>query len=80
MRIGVLCGDGRHNSYATITIYNCELRLNGFTGTALARKHHSIATWIFVLYLMGLNVSNNQIAAELDLDPDVAQTMTMTLR
>ena len=59
---------------------NCEFRFNDFTGTALARKHHSISTWIVMLYLMGLNVSNNQIAAELDLDPDVAQTMTMTLR
>jgi transposase-like protein len=33
-----------------------------------------------MLYLMGLNMSNSQIAAELDLDPDVAQDMTCTLR
>lgn len=59
---------------------NCELRFNDFTGTALARKHHPISIWIVMLYLMGLNASNKQIAAELDLDPDVAQTMTMTLR
>jgi len=29
-----------------------------------------------MLYLMGLNLSKSQIAAELDLDVDVAQTMT----
>jgi hypothetical protein len=30
--------------------------------------------------LMGLNISNRQVAAELDLHSDVAQTMTLTLR
>jgi hypothetical protein len=29
---------------------------------------------------MGLNLSNQQIAAELDLDPDVVQDMTTRLR
>ena len=33
-----------------------------------------------VLYLMGLNLSNEQIAKELDLDPDDAQRMTTGLR
>jgi transposase-like protein len=59
---------------------NCNLRFNDFTGTVLARKHHPIHVWIVMLYLMGLNISNSQIAAELDLHPDVAQTMTLTLR
>ncbi len=59
---------------------NCGRRFNDFTGTVLARKHHPIGVWIVMLYLMGLNISNSQIAAELDLDPDVAQHMTATLR
>jgi hypothetical protein len=33
-----------------------------------------------MLCLMGLNMSNSQIAAALELDPDVAHIMTMTLR
>ena len=33
-----------------------------------------------VLYFMGLNLSNEQIAKELDLDPDDAQKMTTSLR
>gem|GEM_PF-4376656 len=33
-----------------------------------------------MLHLMGLSLSNSQIAAELDLDPDVAQHMAKALR
>ena len=47
-----------------------------FSGTVLAKKHHSTNVRIVMLYLMGLNLSKSQIAAELDLDVDVAQTMT----
>lgn len=59
---------------------NCGCRFNDFSRIVLAKKHHPISVWIVMLYLMRLNMSNSQIAAELDLDPDVAQTMTMTLR
>ncbi|EFK06295.1 conserved hypothetical protein [delta proteobacterium NaphS2] len=59
---------------------NCGCRFNDFTGTILARKHHPIRVWIVMLYLMGLNLSNRQIAAELDLNPDVAHRMTILLR
>jgi len=59
---------------------NCGCRFNDFTGSFLAKKHHPIGVWIVMLYLMGLNLSNSQIAAELDLDPDVAHKMTILLR
>jgi len=59
---------------------NCGCRFNDLTGTVLAKKHHAISVWMVMLYLMGLNISNHQIAAELDLNPDVAQDMTTTLR
>jgi hypothetical protein len=36
--------------------------------------------WMLCLYLMGLNLSNQQIAQELDIDKDVVQDMTMQLR
>ena len=36
--------------------------------------------WLLCLYLMGLNLSNQQIAQELDLDKDVVQDMTTQLR
>jgi transposase-like protein len=59
---------------------NCGRRFNDFSGVFLAKKHHPISVWVVMLYLMGINLSNSQIAAELDLDVDVAQTMTMALR
>ena len=62
-----------------VTPYNWNERPD-YTETVLAKKHHRISVWFVMLYLMGLNMSNNQIAAELDLNPDVAQTTTMTLR
>ena len=36
--------------------------------------------WILCLYFMGLNLSNEQIAAELDVDADTAQVMATQLR
>jgi hypothetical protein len=35
--------------------------------------------WLLCLYLMGLNLSNQQIAKELELDKDVVQDMTTQL-
>ncbi len=36
--------------------------------------------WILCLYLMGLNLSNRQIAQELGLNKDDVQSMTKQLR
>ena len=36
--------------------------------------------WVLCLYFLGLNLSNEQIARELDLDPDDAQRMCTQLR
>jgi len=45
------------------------------------RGHHQpLRVWILCLYFMGLNLSNEQIAQELDLNPDDAQWMTTQLR
>jgi hypothetical protein len=46
----------------------------------LAGHHQPLRVWVLVLYLMGLNLSNEQIAQELDLDADDAQRMTTQLR
>ena len=50
------------------------------TGTIFAGHHQPLQTWVLALYLMGLNLSNEQIAQELDLDPDDAQQMATRLR
>jgi len=39
-----------------------------------------LKNWILCLYLMGLNLSNEQIAQELDLSSRNAQAMTSQLR
>jgi len=45
-----------------------------------AGHHQPLRTWILCLYLMGLNLSNPQIAHELGLDKDDVQRMTEQLR
>jgi transposase-like protein len=58
----------------------CWRRFDDLTDTIFADHHQPLRVWVLVLYLMGLNLSNEQIAQELDLDPDDAQRMTTQLR
>ena len=58
----------------------CRQRFDDLTDTIFAGHHRPLRVWVLVLYLMGLNLSNEQIAKELDLDPDDAQRMTTSLR
>jgi transposase-like protein len=58
----------------------CGRRFDDLTDTIFAGHHQSLRVWILVLYFMGLNLSNEQLARELDLDPDDAQRMTTLLR
>ena len=50
------------------------------TGTIFAGHHQPLRVWVLCLYFLGLNLSNEQIARELDLDPDDAQRMCSQLR
>ena len=50
------------------------------TGTALAGHHQPLRVWVLCLYFMGLNLSNRQIAEELELGASDAQAMTEALR
>jgi transposase-like protein len=59
---------------------SCGRRFDDLTDTIFAGHHRPLRVWVLVLYLMGLNLSNEQIAKELDLDPDDAQRMTTALR
>ena len=58
----------------------CAGRFDDLTGTVLAGHHQPLRVWVLCLYLMGLNLSNRQIAAELGLDGSDAQAMTERLR
>src|SRR5690349_14844153 len=58
----------------------CATRFDDLTGTALAGHHQPPRAWVLCLYLMGLNLSNRQIAQELDLGETDVQAMTEQLR
>ena len=58
----------------------CSINFDDLTDTIFAGHHQPLRMWILCLYLMGLNLSNRQIAQELDLDKDVVQDMTTQLR
>jgi transposase-like protein len=54
--------------------------IDDLTDTIFAGHHQPLRMWLLCLYLMGLNLSNRQIAQELDLDKDVVHDMTTQLR
>jgi len=58
----------------------CASRFDDLTGTVLAGHHQPLRVWVLCLYLMGLNLSNRQIAMELGLDASDVQAMTERLR
>jgi hypothetical protein len=58
----------------------CGRRFDDLTGTALAGHHRPRRLWVLCLYLMGLNLSNRQIAQELGLSVADVQAMTEHLR
>jgi transposase-like protein len=58
----------------------CGRRFDDLTDTIFAGHHRPLRVWVLVLYFMGLDLSNEQIAKELDLDSDDVQRMTGLLR
>jgi hypothetical protein len=58
----------------------CGSRFDDLTGTVLAGHHQPLQVWVLCLYFMGLNLSNRQIAKELDLSASDVQAMTECLR
>lgn len=58
----------------------CRRRFDDLTDTALAGHHQPLQVWVLCLYLMGLNLSNRQIADELGLNASDVQAMTEHLR
>jgi transposase-like protein len=59
---------------------SCSTHFDDLTDTIFAGHHQPLRVWLLCLYLMGLNLSNQQIADEVDIDKDVVQDMTSQLR
>ena len=89
---GVRCPDcqasairkrGFHSHQAHRQRYECQAcgrQFDDLSGTVFEGHHQPLRVWVLCLYLMGLNLSNEQIAAELDLAIGDAQAMTTQLR
>jgi len=58
----------------------CRFHFDDLTDTIFAGHHQPLRIWILCLYFMGLNLSNQQIAQELELDPDDVHQMSSQLR
>jgi len=75
--------DGRDDTQPDRQRYRCAAcgaRFDDLTGTALAGHHQPLRVWVLCLYLMGLNLSNRQIAQELGLSSSDVQLMSVQLR
>ena len=70
---------GRDDTQPDRQRYRCKVcgrRFDDLTETIFAGHHQPLRVWILGLYLMGLNLSNHQIAQELDLPKDDVHQMT----
>jgi transposase-like protein len=75
--------DGHDDTQPARQRYRCQActaRFDDLTATVLAGHHQPLRAWVLCLYVMGLNLSNRQIAAELGLSPSEVQGMTEQLR
>jgi len=59
---------------------SCNKRFDDLTSSIFSGHHQPLSVWILCLYFMGLNLSNSQIAKELDLNTSDAQSMASSLR
>ena len=59
---------------------DCERCFDDLTETVFAGHHQPLRIWMLCSYFMGLNLSNQQIASELELSVTQAHRMTMQLR
>lgn len=74
---------GKHETYPERQRYccnSCESDFDDLTGSIFSGRHQPLRVWVACLYLMGLNLSNQQISKELNLHKDDVQKMTRELR
>ena len=58
----------------------CQKQFDDLTNTIFSGQHQPLKVWVLCLYFMGLNLSNKQIAQELNLNRSDVQKMTEQLR
>jgi transposase-like protein len=75
--------DGREDTQPERQRYKghgCGPRFDDLRGTSFAGHHQSLRVWTLCLSFRGRNLSNEQIAQELGLDPDDARVLASQLR
>ena len=72
--------NNRHPACRRYQCLNCGRRFDDLTGTIFSGHHQPLRVWIACMHLMGLDVSNLQIAKELGLNESDCQQMTDLLR
>ena len=60
--------------------HSCKRDFDDLTKSVFSGRHQPLRVWVSCLYLMSLNLSNQQIAKELNLNKDDVQKMTSELR
>jgi len=71
---------GQENACQKYTCNKCGKHFDDLTDTVLSGHHQPLKVWVLCLYFMGLNLSNCQIAQELDLCASDVYQMTTNLR
>ena len=74
---------GYHNSCEHRHRYqckSCQKYFDDLTNTVFQGHHQPLKIWVICLYLMGLNLSNAQIALELGITESDSHAMTSLLR
>ena len=72
--------DETHDDRQRYLCRGCNLSFDDLTGTVFSGSHHPLSVWMVCLYFMGLNLSNRQIAEELEMNENTIQEMTTILR
>lgn len=72
--------DSNHEHCQKYKCHRCKKSFNDLTGTIFSGSQKDLKVWISCMYLMGLNISNNQISKELELSKSTGQEMTSKLR
>jgi transposase-like protein len=75
--------DGRDDTQPERQRHQCHgsrVRFDDLTDTTFAGHHRPLRVWVLGLYFMGLNLSDEQTARGLGVDPDDAQVMASRLR
>jgi transposase-like protein len=74
---------GHHDRYSYRQRYicnKCQKQFDDLSETVFEGHHRPLREWVLCLYFMGLNLSNKQIAEELELPENEVQMMTTQLR